>query len=243
MPAARLPAPRPPPPTPRGGRARRGRAREALLRAAHALVRRQGWSATSVDQLCHAAGVTKGAFFHHFRTKDELGIAAARHWGEVTTPLFASAPYHGLRDPLERVLGYLDFRERLAHGPLEAITCFVGTTVQEAYASSEPIRVACGEVIFDHAARLEADLRAAIAQYPPRVPVTAASLAAYTQAALQGGFVLAKAHGDNAPLLEAIGHLRNYLALLFGRAPAPSLEPSPAGSGRRRTSRRRKEAT
>jgi TetR/AcrR family transcriptional repressor of nem operon len=198
----------------------RGDARQALLDATLALVRKQGWAATSIDQLCKAVGVTKGAFFHHFPSKEALGVAAAEHWSAVTGPLFANAEYHRHADPLRRILGYIDFRVALARGPLEAFTCFVGTTVQESFATSEPIREACGESIFGHAERLEADFREAIAKYPPRVPVTAASLAQYTQTVVQGGFVLSKAKGDRAPLIDSLAHLRNYLSLLFGKVPA-----------------------
>ena len=197
----------------------RGEARAAILDAALALVRRQGWAATSVEQLCRAAGVTKGAFFHHFDSKDALGVAAAAHWSAVTAPLFAQADYHRHADPLARVLGYLDFRAAIAKGPLEAFTCFAGTTVQETFASSESLREAAGACITDHAATLVADLRAALMRYPPREVVTAESLALYTQAVLQGGFVVAKAHGGSAPLLDAIAHLRRYFTLLFGTSP------------------------
>ena len=193
----------------------RGAARTALLDAAHTLVRRQGWAATTVDQLCAAAGVTKGAFFHHFASKDALGVAAARHWSEVTGPLFAAADYHRHADPLDRVFGYLDFRAAIAQGPLEAITCFAGTTVQEVFASCEPIRAACGASIEDHAARVAEDFRAALARHRPRAKVTADSLATYTQTVLQGGFVLAKAQGSNRPLLDGIAHLKQYIRLLF----------------------------
>ena len=57
----------------------------------------------------------------------------------------------------------------------------------------------------------------AIERHPPRLPVTAEGLATYSQTVLQGGFVLAKAKGNRAPLLEAIEHLRQYLMLLFDR--------------------------
>lgn len=193
----------------------RGDARAALLDAAIMLVRRQGWAATSIDQLCRTAGVTKGAFFHHFESKEALGVAAAQRWTEVTAPLFADAAYHRHFDPLDRILGYLDFRSAIVQGPLEAFTCFAGTTVQEAFASSEAIRSACGECITDHAAGLVADFEATLRKYPPREPVGAESLALYTQTVLQGGFVLAKARGDAGPLLDGIAHLKRYLQLLF----------------------------
>src|SRR5512137_196501 len=158
----------------------RGNARVALLDAALVLVRRNGWAATSIDQLCRAAGVTKGAFFHHFESKEALGVAAAQRWTEVTTPLFANAPYHRHADPLDRIFGYLDFRRAIVQGPLEAFTCFAGTTVQETFAASEPIRAACGDSITRHASSLEPDFEAALRKYPPRERVTAQGLALYT---------------------------------------------------------------
>ncbi|HEY6880154.1 MAG TPA: TetR/AcrR family transcriptional regulator [Polyangiales bacterium] len=205
----------------------RGDARAALLDATLTLVRRQGWSGTSVDQLCRAAGVTKGAFFHHFESKEALGVAAAQRWTELTSPLFANASYHRHPDPLNRILGYLDFRRAMAHGPIEAFTCFAGTTVQEVFSESERIRAACAACITDHASSLEADFEAALRKYRPRERVNAASLALHTQTVLQGGFVLAKAAGDAGPLLDAIDHLKRYLRLLF----KPSRTPSPTQRG------------
>jgi AcrR family transcriptional regulator len=68
--------------------------RNGLLDAALKVIRSKGYSATTVDDICAAASVTKGSFFHHFANKEELAIEAARYWNELTGGLFANAPYH-----------------------------------------------------------------------------------------------------------------------------------------------------
>jgi len=82
--------------------AAKGGARQKLLDAALSLIREKGYSSTSVDDLCTEAGVTKGAFFHHFKSKDALAVAAANHWSEITGVFFETAPYHQHSDPLDR---------------------------------------------------------------------------------------------------------------------------------------------
>jgi len=191
-------------------------ARTQLLDAAMAVIRAQGYAATSVDELCRAAGVTKGAFFHHFPTKEALGVAAAAHFGAMAAGLFGQAPYRALEDPAERVLGYLDFRTALLAGELAEFTCLLGTLVQEAYATHPAIREACAAEITGHAATLEGDIAAAMAATGRGYDFTPASLALHTQAVLQGAFVLAKATGGAAVARESLGHLRRYLGFIFG---------------------------
>src|SRR3974390_29647 len=91
-------------------------ARTRLLDAAIHAIRAQGYSATTVDDICRAAGLTKGAFFHHFKSKDDLALAAAAHFSEMAEQLFGGAPYRQLADPLDRLLGYVDFRTKILAG-------------------------------------------------------------------------------------------------------------------------------
>lgn len=192
-------------------------ARQRLLDAAVLIVRQKGFAATSVDDLCREAGVTKGAFFHHFASKDALGVAAAEHWSTMTGGFFAQAPYHHHADPLERVLGYLDFRRAILQGTLPEFTCLAGTLLQEVHQSSPAIAAACDAAISIHAERIEADIAAAMAQHGIVADWTAASLALHTQAVLQGAFILAKAKGGPAIAADSIDHLQRYIRLLFGR--------------------------
>ncbi|SCM79417.1 Regulatory protein, TetR family protein [uncultured Pleomorphomonas sp.] len=203
-------------------------ARSRLLDAALAVIRAKGYSATTVDELCAAAGVTKGAFFHHFRSKDELGVAAADHWSDTTGALFAGAPYHRHADPLDRLLGYVDFRKALLQGGVPDFTCLVGTMVQETYDSVPAIRDACDRSISGHAATLVADIEAAMAERGMAPEWTAQSLALHSQAVLQGAFILAKAKGGAEVAADSVDHLRRYIELLFGRRPESIDREGPA---------------
>lgn len=190
-------------------------AKEKLLNAALSLIREKGFSAMTVDDLCARAGVTKGAFFHYFKSKDELGVAAAEHWSAVTGALFEGAPYHDAKDPLDRVLAYIELRRTLLRGDIPEFTCVVGTMVQETYGQYPEIRDACAASIFGHAETLTDDIAEAMAKRGVVADWTAESLAAHTQAVLQGAFVLAKAKNDVGVAIESVDHLRRYVELLF----------------------------
>lgn len=190
-------------------------AKTKLLEAALSVIRTKGYAATSVDELCARAGVTKGAFFHHFKSKDEIAVAAANRWSETTGALFADAPYHKHKDPLDRVLGYLDFRKALLKGGVPEFTCLVGTMVQEVYETNPEIRRACDASISNHAATLESDISEAKRKYGIKGSWTPSSLALHTQAVLQGAFILAKAKGGADVAAASVDHLRRYITLLF----------------------------
>ncbi|MEW6055090.1 MAG: TetR/AcrR family transcriptional regulator [Bdellovibrionota bacterium] len=186
-----------------------------ILDAALSVIRSKGYAATTLDELCASAGVTKGAFFHHFKSKEDLAVSAARHWSSVTNEFFENAPYRRLSDPLERVFGYVDFRKEILRGKLPEFTCLVGTMVQEVFDTNPSIRKACQESIFGHAAEVAKDIQLAKKRYAPDSKWTAESLALHIQAVIQGAFILAKAKQDADIAAESVTHLRQYLEFLF----------------------------
>jgi len=196
--------------------------RDRLMEAAFGLVRQKGLAATSVDEICKAAGVSKGAFFHYFKSKDELASEAAYHWSATTEPFFEAAPYHQPADPLDRVLGYIDLRRDMTGGEIADFTCFVGTMAQEAWATSPAVQAATWDSMSRHADALVADIEAARQAYAITGDWSARSLALHMVAVVQGAFILAKASGDSALAADSITHLRRYVERLL----APPAEPA-----------------
>jgi TetR/AcrR family transcriptional repressor of nem operon len=186
-----------------------------LLDAALHVIRAKGYAATRIEDICESAGLTKGSFFHHFESKEDLALAAAEYWSDSTSAFFASAPYRSLSDPLDRLLAYVDFRKAILQGNLPDFTCLVGTMVQETYDTHPAIREACNKSISDHAATLVPDIEEAMRQHSVKGDWTAESLALYTQAAIQGAFILAKAKHGSEIAAVCIDHLRRYIELLF----------------------------
>jgi TetR/AcrR family transcriptional repressor of nem operon len=186
-----------------------------LLDAAVQVIRQKGYEATTVDDICTEAEVSKGAFFHHFGSKEELALATADHFGKMAAELFAAAPHHESSDPLERLLGYVDLRAGMMHGDLPEFTCLFGTMVQEVYDTHPAIRKACDRHIREHAATVASDIAQAKREHAPRAKWSAEGLALFTQAVLQGSFILAKARRDPGIGVECLSHLRRYLELLF----------------------------
>jgi TetR/AcrR family transcriptional repressor of nem operon len=194
-----------------------------LLNAALHVIRAKGYSATRIEDVCEAAGLTKGSFFHHFESKEALALAAADYWSEVTGGLFATAPYHVPADPLDRLLAYVDFRKGLLLGGLPDFTCLVGTMVQEVYDTHPALREACNKSISEHAATLVPDIKEAMRQRGIQADWTAESLALYMQGTIQGAFILAKAQQSTDVAAACIDHLRRYIELLFAQTQMESL--------------------
>ena len=77
--------------------------RHLILQKAFELTYTGGYRATSVDTIIAATRVTKGAFFYHFKTKDEMGVAIVR---EILKPALTgsfAAALEGGEDPLDAI--------------------------------------------------------------------------------------------------------------------------------------------
>lgn len=166
--------------------------RESLLEAAQQLMLAQGFTATTVDQICEAASVTKGAFFHYFSSKDELAKATFDRFCRRGGERYQSAPFLKKSDPLERLNGYVDFTIAQAKRAVRD-SCLVGMFSQELADSRPEFRTMCEGAFAQWAAGLKTMLDEVKKRHAPRASIDTQSLAEHFIAVFEGSLILAKA--------------------------------------------------
>lgn len=191
--------------------------KQRLLEAGVNLMRSRGYNATTVDDICAEAGVTKGGFFHYFKSKDEIAKAALTHFHAGKVKDAEGAPFRKLADPLERVFGRLDYVEKTSgdnkHNPKG---CLIGMFAQELALTDASFRSACQGYFSRIAGDFAQDLAAAKIAHAPQADFDPHHLATLYVAIVQGSLLMAKAAGSSDVLETNIEQFRNCLQLLFG---------------------------
>jgi TetR/AcrR family transcriptional repressor of nem operon len=187
-----------------------------LVDAGVALMRQQGYTATTVEDICAAAGVTKGAFFHYFKSKEDIARAALQRFGLGQD--LHDAPFRKLADPMDRVHGRLEFIMESVRG--ESKGCLIGMIAQEMGLTSPEFRELCQGLFLHLANDFAADLAAAKAACAPGADFEPEKVAWLFVAIFQGSSLLAKVSGSNALLLNNIAQFQCYVKFLF---PQPQL--------------------
>jgi TetR/AcrR family transcriptional repressor of nem operon len=190
--------------------------KQQILDAAQELMLAKGYTATSVDEICAAAGLTKGSFFHYFEGKEHLGRLVAERFYASWQQLSQAASFRRKKDPLERVFGQVDFFIAASHRP-EWKGCLLGTFVQELAQTHPQIRWVCAACLENLVDGVRQDLEEAKARYAPRARWNARSVARHLIAVAQGANILAKAKQDRKLFAESLVHFKKYLKGLFGK--------------------------
>ena len=192
-----------------------------LVDAGVNLMRSRGFNGTSLDNICGAAQVTKGGFFHYFKSKEEIAQAALAQFSQAKASALQSAPFRKLADPLDRVLGRLDFLEKSLTSSPSPKGCLIGMFAQELSFTNAKLRNACHESFSRMGRDLETDLAAAKTLHNPKAAFSPKSVAAFYVAILQGSLIMAKTEESNAVIMANLEHFRHYLEGLFPKARKP----------------------
>lgn len=186
------------------------RTRTSLLDAAAQLFRQKGLAATSVQEICDVAGTTKGAFFHHFRTKHDIALAAIdRYTDNIIARLDVV-----VGTPEEQLAAFLNGLGQLVQSDDCHPACLIAVNVMELGAVREDFRLRCADQLARIGAQVE-PLIAAAAASRGATHVDPKSLAEHLVATLQGALILSRAQNDVAPLERALAHFSLYLRRLM----------------------------
>lgn len=178
--------------------------RDRLIGATIDLIRQKGFESTRVDDICATAGVSKGAFFHHFANKEAVAIAAAKAWGQGANAMF-DARLAEYADPRAFVLAYLDLRIALLTGEAYDYMCYAGTLVEEVWHTHPAVLKAAAAAVTGHIDWLSPRIA------PLTGPARADELSALIQAMVQGALILAKADGSPERARTCLADLKTYI--------------------------------
>ncbi len=190
--------------------------RVKLLDAAEKLMRAKGYAATSVEEVCTAARLTKGCFFHYFESKEDLGKPLLERF--CSQPSEQEGPKE--EDPLERLYDAVDGAIEKSKKCVKGQGCLLGTLAQELSDTYPRIRAVCVQGFSRWARSFQRDLEEAKRRYTPHTSFDSHSVAEYFIAVVEGSQILAKAKQDPKVVEKSLLHFKVYLRMLFRRRSA-----------------------
>ena len=179
-----------------------------LVEAAQALMLSKGYAATTVDEICEQAGVSKGSFYHFFETKEELGLAVVEAFQARNDRLVAEGLQTQLSDPVEQSLALLDHLIASA-GELWGSGCLLGTFALDLADTNPTICDAVSAKFEAVAGRLAEGLQPLFSGGSPEDARSAKELSEQFIIVVEGALILAKAHKDWSYVDRALERFRN----------------------------------
>ena len=191
------------------GRAKRT-SKEKLVHAARRLMLAQGYPVTSVDDIIEAAGVSKGSFYHHFHSKEELALTAMHEFLADGAALMMDGPFRDIADPEKRAIAFLKHVESVAmrlwdHG------CLLVMFSVELAGTSPRVREETSAVLLDLIGKVAAILRPLTKEGGGRLPMTAGAMANMYMAVIDGSLVYARATGDSGGIARNLKTFRQQI--------------------------------
>ena len=181
--------------------------------ATQELMTKRGYSATTVDEIIRYAGVSKGGFYHAFKSKEELTIVALEDYEEKGWAIVANGSYADIEDPVERALAFIQFLEEKS-GELWAHGCLLGSISIEVANSHPSVIKRIDELFDDFENGLEVILTPAL-EARNVTEVSGKDLCIHLLAVIEGSIITAKSHRNPQFLQDGIARFRHYLSFLL----------------------------
>ena len=196
--------------------------RERLLAATKKLVMSKGFAGTAIDDVLKATGLTKGAFFHHFKSKADLADQLMRWYAENDMQMFrtllaqAEAAHD---DPLDQLMHFLKAFEVYLNDPDNPPRgCMYALYTYEDDHFENNVKDFVSDTLKTWTSMYVRKFQEVIDRYPPARELTARRLAEMFVAVVEGGLILERAHANPGMAARQSEQFRNYLELLFPTA-------------------------
>ncbi|RIA08884.1 TetR family transcriptional regulator [Flavobacteriaceae bacterium MAR_2010_72] len=192
--------------------------RDKILLESKALIFKHGFSGTSIDQILDKTGITKGAFFYHFKTKNALAMALIEE--------FAKADMVKLNEALERteslkgnslnrLLQYIQEFIDAETGQNEPPGCLYASYLYEPQQFEPEVMDHISEAILVWRTVIGNLIEEVLKDYNSKYPTDVESLADHVTVIFEGAFIVSRALNDPNIAAKQLQHLKNYVALLF----------------------------
>jgi TetR/AcrR family transcriptional repressor of nem operon len=183
-------------------------ARDNLLEAAYDRMLSRGYRATTVDQICENAGVSKGSFYHFFKSKEDLGVAVLAYGYATGSAELMQGEWVNAKDPMEYALGFLERVETVGADHWRG-GCLMGSLATEVADTSPRVAAKVSELFTDFEDAM-VDVFAPFAVNGPDGP-SARQIAGHFLAVLEGAIVMSRAYDKPERIPEAVRQFRHYL--------------------------------
>lgn len=187
--------------------------REKVLDAAFCEIHRSGFQAASIANILASTGLTKGALYHHFPTKQALGLAVVDEvvYRRLDTRFFT--PLRESERPLETLLGALGSVSERAE-ELVTLGCPLNNLMQEMSPLDPAFKERLGIVLQAWRDAVETALRKAQEQGELRAEVDCAESALFIVSAWEGCIGIAKNLQSGEALEACSRQLQAYIRSL-----------------------------
>jgi len=193
--------------------------RQRILDAAQGLILEHGYAGISVDQVINSVGLTKGAFFHHFKNKAELARMLIRRYADAGVKLFAENMARARKlsdDPLQQFVILIGLYEELFDNLTEPYPgCLLASYVYELQQFDDDIKPIINEEFLYSREELTALIGRIEKKYPPREAVDATALADSFMSMFEGAFILSKSLNEPEVTAQQLHLYKTFIGVLF----------------------------
>jgi AcrR family transcriptional regulator len=181
--------------------------KEALLNVAADLFYTQGFHVTGIKQIIETAGIAKGTFYSHFKSKDAIGVAWLQQRHHQWNGMLEAFLRQQKSTPRAQLLGHFDFLSSWMASCNNRGCAFLNA-LSEIPDSSNPMR----QEIRKHKAELHARFRDLIdAHFVGKSSTERAHIAAITFISFEGAIVETQNFGEPWPIAAARRQLQSIL--------------------------------